>query len=151
MRVTVIHELSVNERELYEFEVGNHTISYVGFYRSRRNNAEDTWGDEWNLKFGEKQAAEEKEFQRQHPEWDFFWSWDEIPFSIMQKYLHISQKYNPVMQRTSYEGGFGFPYLVGKIGRNLPKPKLTEKEIRKQVKRLVNEELKKLKLELYED
>jgi hypothetical protein len=115
MKFEVIYKISDTEREIYNFEVNGDFIIYKGIQISRRNDEKDVWGDLWQDFYVECRASE--------------LGYSYLDNSEEEDMNEILDKYNPVMQQTDS----GKSYLESSFGRNLPTPKISEDDIRKEI------------------
>lgn len=94
---------------------------------SRRNNAKDIWGDDWEREY-DKQIKTEceklvKKFDMGEIGAEDFYS----------KMTEVRRKYNPYCHKTKS----GLPYYSSQFGGNLPPPKLTKQQIAAKIIEIV--------------
>lgn len=123
MTIKVKHTISDTEREIYVFEDCSDCFRYMGIYYSRRNDANDLFGDEWEEFYKEEREKALKEFE------DYDDDYYNFNTEIEKKIKEIKNKYNPIVNKTK----FGKPYYSGQYGGKLPAPKLTEQEIKDKI------------------
>jgi hypothetical protein len=122
MNITIKHDISPTYREIYKFACLGDRWVYTGIYYSRRNSADDLFGDEWgefyapNLK---KDLAEREEI--------IYDEYQSLGYSETEQ--KIKDKYNPVVNHTSA----GEPYYNGTYSNKLPTPKLDKQQIKKKI------------------
>lgn len=58
MRFIIRHQISPLEEEVYEFEVTNAYIEYVGFWRSKRKSKKEPFGHDWGDFYQEQKFKE---------------------------------------------------------------------------------------------
>ena len=132
-----------NETELliYEFVLndifGKFEFSYVGFNISRRNDKNDVWGHQWMDHFFHQKYKEQNEYEEVNDYYPDNWDYDPLE----EGYHAISEKYNPVIQKTHT----GESYLTGircRMSGSLPTPEFTEEELLEKLKIAVAEKFK---------
>jgi hypothetical protein len=118
MKFEIIHEISETKREIYNFEVHNHSIIYKGIQISRRNDAKDVWGDLWQNFYAECRASE--------LDYSYLNNSEEEDINEIQEIL---DKYNPVVQKTDS----GKSYLQRSFGKDLPIPNISKDQIKEEI------------------
>lgn len=117
MRIILTYEITNIYRELYHFDVHTDSIHYVAIYYSHRNDDSDLWGDQWNTFYQNNFFSKLDKLATDHP-------------SLEQAVADMRSEYNPVKRRTD----LGHTYYHGMAGRiSLPRPKMTEQQIREGI------------------
>ena len=70
MTIKLINQISETKRELFTFQVSNHSISYEGYALSYRDDENDVWGDEYQEKFKEERDALNDKIRASYDEYD---------------------------------------------------------------------------------
>lgn len=102
MRITIVEEINECYRIIYLLTLQNNEISYDAIHHSRRNDSEDTWGDEWLWKYKDNIL---KAWQKLEDKYEL----DYADHDREEEEQKIAEKYNPCMNKTKD----GFPYYSG--------------------------------------
>ena len=138
MTIKLINQISETKRELFVFEVSNHSIKYEGYALSYRDDENDVWGDEYQEKFKEEREALNDKIHATWDEDDGSYEFQEL----RRKLGRDLDQYNPCLAKTSR----GETKYYAKYGRSLPKYPWVEEAIRDLVAVKVNTLIKTLKI-----
>ena len=95
------HKLSELEEEVYEFEICQSYIKYVGWYLSKRNDISEPFGYDWYEFYKDVKSKELDEMDKIYGTEEEIGIYDHFhPKAIARK--EILQKYNPIVKKVLY-------------------------------------------------
>ena len=144
MKVDIQHIIDQTSKEIYSFAKIGDYWHYTGISYSNRNDSSDTWGDQWYKKFEKQQESEYNEVAQRHGYDSYYELWDHEDVLADCDIQRVSDKYNPVCNKTKD----GRTYLCGTswgVGGKCGKyrPKISEDEIISEIaKQITNIKIK---------